>query len=992
MSTHHTIGRQQTFDKINRCDSDVLLFGLPGIGKTHVAANLPNVVFLNSTVVGPGLVDDLLSFRPSHVVVDDSGRKTSQIQLLREVREAENFDFKIVATCWPHQRSDVARNLNQPTEIHIDRLSRAEIGEILRARGIARTALIARILEQSDGRPGWAINLANLIIEHKDIHTAWSGIGLQAAVVTSIENLGLDRRALTVLGTLALIGELDERETPRFADLLGIPRIEMIELLESIATAGLIDVSLQRTYEVLRAVGQPMNLYGTQPGLMSASLACAVFFSEVSQPVSIAEVKTAFPEKVGSVLQRQCDSYHLNSQRNYLPDNEEIEHWGVLKQDTTLLQSFAAIGPRQSCFCAEATLRGVHDLLQKGNSGKALLLAEGFAASIGVMHWSDDSSVIQSFLGILNLLSTANVDYQNAIGKLITSLQYTMPGEVPSPKRKIEFLRSLREAAIPPEQETVFIRTLSRLATPVFEVSYLDPEQPATFVMTSGAWGIEELERIGELSTQIVRDMWGDLAPLSQSYLLDLLDGWVRIAYLGVTFRISDKQREAAKTVSLSLASFMAKSISDPGVRSRFNDVARPLGLGLEEPDRLFFALSEDLDFRLGTEAAIVHRDASITTALKPYLSCDPGVLMEWLNCHSDSLQLANSKDSIPNLFGVLANQQIDHLIWARSADTAGYTRESKPLIAESVKRGTLSISDVEDLASSKARFQTLLEAVIEHSDDSLVIRECLTRTSTKDFSGVHPYSILRSNALAREALFTHENVEIRSLCAAIWAASPALDVQDDAWRRAILQHDFCEQGCAASLYDEALQNILQHDVDLFAQLFRSHLLSSAEKHSINFTPWEYALDSADPRAKNKVWSQIKCSSQAADAFWAIARNDFAWAKSQTSDPGFKLTAKDLLESYSFTASTTYELMELVEVFRPLHPDAGGLALAMDSGMVSGSESEVLQQRLDILHQLSASDDPYLAEIGKKGVSLYAPRLARAYRRERIAEVRGRLI
>ncbi|UBI09291.1 hypothetical protein LA324_01190 [Corynebacterium coyleae] len=139
-------------------------------------------------------------------------------------------------------------------------------------------------------------------------------------------------------------------------------------------------------------------------------------------------------------------------------------------------------------------------------------------------------------------------------------------------------------------------------------------------------------------------------------------------------------------------------------------------------------------------------------------------------------------------------------------------------------------------------------------------------------------------------------------------------------------------------------------------QLFRSHLLSSAEKHSINFTPWEYALDSADPRAKNKVWSQIKCSSQAADAFWAIARNDFAWAKSQTSDPGFKLTAKDLLESYSFTASTTYELMELVEVFRPLHPDAGGLALAMDSGMFSGSESEVLQQRLDILHQLSASD------------------------------------
>ena len=76
---------------------------------------------------------------------------------------------------------------------------------------------------------------------------------------------------------------------------------------------------------------------------------------------------------------------------------------------------------------------------------------------------------------------------------------------------------------------------------------------------------------------------------------------------------------------------------------------------------------------------------------------------------------------------------------------------------------------------------------------------------------------------------------------------------------------------------------------------------------------------------------------------------------------------------------------------RPLRPDPFELLVAMESGLFTGPESEVLRQRLDTMQSLSANGDPYLAEIGRAGITRYEPRLTRVLQREREAEVRGRL-
>ena len=987
----HTIGREPIFDQISNSYCDVLLSGLPGIGKTHIAGCLPNVVFLNSHADKQGLVDDLLSLRPSYVVVDDAGLKTDRIQLLQEVRELESFHFRIVATCWPQQQSGVSRELNQPTVIGVDRLIPAEIGEIVRAKGITRKAWIARILEQADGRPGWAINLASLITEQHDLRAAWSGMALQAAVESSMEKLGLDQRARTVLGTLALIGDLDERDFRRLSMLLDIPRLDITEILESIATAGLVDVSLQRTYDVLITANQPMNLFCTQPGLMRTSLAGAVYFSRKSQPASLDEVKEAFPEKIGAILQSQCDTHQIKSERVSLPSEEEIQVWSVNNRNATLLQSYSAIGPRQSEFCANAVLRRVEHCLENDDPEEALEIATEFAAAIGAMHWPEGSPVIRDLLATLHLLECSSVDYQPVIAAVSRSLQSTLPGDPPSARKVIEFLSSLERISVPQEFVPVLVKITAQLAVPTIEISYLDPEVPSQFVLTNGAWGRERLEEIADILLKIVSAKWQYLPPRSQCQLVELLRKWVNLAHYGQTFTITNELREVAKTVASSLARTMSKSTSNPGVIKQFNDAAEPLGIQLEEPDPLFSALSKEPDFTLDVETAFQQQDDLIAKALKPYLRQDPSLLMTWLKDHADDFLLVKSGSGIQGVFRSLASQAIDLFTWAEAAHASGYVRESIPLLAELIKRDSLLVNDLEKFGDSDEGFQTLLQTAIEHSSNPVIVQWCLARASATHFRSLDRGAIWRSGALTRKALFTHPNADVHGFCAAVWSASPSLDAQDECWRKAILDYGFWEKEFADSFYGPALENIFVAEVELFTQLFKLHLDAAPQNYVSDLRPWAAAMDSAASEVRSKVWCRIANAPNACDAFWAVAGDDIAWVKTEVSTSNFGLTASKLLKAYALTIDQPYDLVDLAEALRPLRPDPFELLVAMESGLFTGPESEVLRQRLDTMQSLSATGDPYLGEIGRAGITRYEPRLTRVLQREREAEVRGRL-
>lgn len=86
---------------------DVVLVGVPGVGKTRLTAEIGDkVVFLQTGDPGQ-VLDAIMHTRPAAVVVDDAHSRTADLQILRTIRSQERVAFSIIATTWPDQTDDV---------------------------------------------------------------------------------------------------------------------------------------------------------------------------------------------------------------------------------------------------------------------------------------------------------------------------------------------------------------------------------------------------------------------------------------------------------------------------------------------------------------------------------------------------------------------------------------------------------------------------------------------------------------------------------------------------------------------------------------------------------------------------------------------------------------------------------------------------------------------------------------------------------------------
>jgi hypothetical protein len=82
---------------------------------------------------------------------------------LQTIRRHHQLSYRIIAVCWPHETQMVADRLKDATPIEVGRMTKPELGEILRKLGITRDSVLRRILDQAHGRPAWAARLGNLL-------------------------------------------------------------------------------------------------------------------------------------------------------------------------------------------------------------------------------------------------------------------------------------------------------------------------------------------------------------------------------------------------------------------------------------------------------------------------------------------------------------------------------------------------------------------------------------------------------------------------------------------------------------------------------------------------------------------------------------------------------------------------------------------------------------------------------------------------------------
>lgn len=244
------VGRDEVLDQLRASDKDVILIGKPGVGKTRLLAAVPDVIFVDPDAAEDRLADDIRWVRPGVVVIDDVGLTPGLARFVQRLRrqEADWLRIRLIAVCWPDEIETIRDLLPGADEIELDLLERPAIDSIVEAMGI--TAVIARqeILDQAEGRPGWAVAVGDLLLR-----SGWEDLVTGKAILGQVDGY-LRRSQLSVsardlLAVAAALRGLDERDLSAVARAVGVSRSDAGRLLRVVAQGGLLDVREVRTPE-----------------------------------------------------------------------------------------------------------------------------------------------------------------------------------------------------------------------------------------------------------------------------------------------------------------------------------------------------------------------------------------------------------------------------------------------------------------------------------------------------------------------------------------------------------------------------------------------------------------------------------------------------------------------------------------------------------------------------------------------------------------------
>lgn len=236
------VGRADVLQEIETAmagGGDVSIVGLPGVGKTRILSELDVPIHLVEPLARTHLTDDLLEMEPAVVAVDDAHVDLTLLAELIRIRDRERLNFGIVTISWPGADGDVEDLLKAPTHVHVERLARVELDELIQRMGVSGHRARQLILDQTDGRAGWATMLVRLLVDGhgEDLVSGQFLLDKVAALVRPIAGtVGLQ----DALAYIAALGSASIDDIEVVARAAGLVYADLIAWLEVIAQGGVV--------------------------------------------------------------------------------------------------------------------------------------------------------------------------------------------------------------------------------------------------------------------------------------------------------------------------------------------------------------------------------------------------------------------------------------------------------------------------------------------------------------------------------------------------------------------------------------------------------------------------------------------------------------------------------------------------------------------------------------------------------------------------------
>lgn len=210
LTEHELIGRDDDLSWLREAETDSILIGQPGSGKTillHRMAQEGKGLF----IVGDDLshvAREVREKNPGCLFLDDAHVDPQRLVRLVQMRRDLDMGFKIVASTWPGGCDEVigALGVSGTRRRTLGLLTRNQIVQVLRSLGLlGPNHLIRELVDQARGLPGLAVTLASLC-RHDGVQEVALGTALKRSINVTLKSLVGDL-AIEVLSCFALGGD-----------------------------------------------------------------------------------------------------------------------------------------------------------------------------------------------------------------------------------------------------------------------------------------------------------------------------------------------------------------------------------------------------------------------------------------------------------------------------------------------------------------------------------------------------------------------------------------------------------------------------------------------------------------------------------------------------------------------------------------------------------------------------------------------------------------
>lgn len=992
----------------------VILSGPPGAGKTRVCAELGSDVMFLEQAGHDRVIDDLREHQPRAVVVDDAHQRKAELRLLRRARAQEGLVFSILAVTWPDHVREIETAVPGADVLELPLLERDVMNTLVQAVGVRSFRARQVILTQAEGRPGWALALAAVLLRGNGEEVV-SGGALLTHVQEFIRRSTRSAVALDVLACVAALGHLTVDETIQLAQLIGKPLAEITDLLRRAATNGLLD--------------RANKAWVLQPALAPALIASWFFddpphrpwstltdaFPERHQQLANAVITAATTKTVGAVYAAECWASSLPEPAVWENGTWSLVRiYALLDRDKAVWATSAARRALASKLPGPQGSQPMPDLARDGarqqlvNSVRRFLLPEAIKGLLD-LSVGDDRPRAQTAdhpVRLLTELATLiDPDYGTSMRLRRSVLTAT-----------VEWLRSNDHQ----ENWTVGAEVLAGVFSPKASGAWTDPGSPDILTVSSG---IESPVRLDEIVQLWITDFQPLLHELSDdqglqrltvtglSHFLDMVEEWLLIGVRQVPdLQVTDEHVVAARRGShqmledlrLHLAAVPGLALHAQHLQDAYE--ANDLTPFIVDP-QLVAIVGQEPRWRLN-EAYINGKDADVelhtVAAELAVLNAAAGVtrFMEL----AEQAQLAGSTNAMYRLGQLVGEHVADPLLWLEEAQK----NNCQPLIDATLKRALGETGDDSRVVGviRKALFQPRLRGIVistvlageRLSPSCELVLDALSSEDTR----LLQFVVLRKDNAdpVLRRLLTHPVQAISSITALYFAVGvkhgpPLPSEWLKPWRRAVLQlrankleqHDRWRLG-------QLLRHLATADPDLVEEWYVS-LLEEHERRFVclpDFYQDPPNLLTLLPR-QHRQRLAVRCANRpyiGDNPFTALVGVDTDLA-TQLLDEGI-LTTRDLLGALVGQRGEVLQTLGPLLMRHGVPADEIAAAAAVPApGFYFGSDLEDAKTVIEQFTPLLDPADPTLRAIAVAGIRLQQNRLSRARHEEHKRRVRGDL-